>query len=151
MTFRLIKDIRDILGPSRSLCDCVNKFKDFHTGPIQGNQRWSRRAASSVFANGFRIAVSPACVQPRGKSGKWLHHCSFWDGIPLVRSESKRSGVRVGVDIFRPQSESESLKIRRLRSPCQRNTAVAAALISALTKENAPLRRARNKRKDSEM
>ena len=39
MGFSLTK-ISDItLGPSRSLCDCVNRFKDCYTGHIQRNQR----------------------------------------------------------------------------------------------------------------
>ena len=65
-------------------------------------------------------AVLPVLMLSKMKSRKRLHHVALFR-IEYLLLAGSRSGVGggVGVDIFRPESESESelLEICRLRSP----------------------------------
>ena len=67
------------------------------------------------------IAVAANRIQSNGKARKWAADNAVLMGCLL--SGRSRSGVEVGVgvDTLRSDSESESLKIRRLRSPDEKN------------------------------
>ena len=57
-----------------------------------------------------------------GESIKWLHHIVLVGMDYLMLGRSRRGvGVGDGVDIFRSESESWSLKICRLLSPASEN------------------------------
>ena len=84
---------------------------------------------SAVSANRCRITASPVGMQSKAKSRKWSHHIALF-GIEYLLIGRSRSGVRlgIGVGIVRPESESESLKIRRLRSPGSKLTRYLVSL-----------------------
>ena len=54
--------IGDNFRTMRSLCYCINKFKDYHNDHIQRNQRWPRPAASTVSAEGCCMQLARKCV-----------------------------------------------------------------------------------------
>ena len=106
-------------------CDCYfsvpTNSKPVTPNPFKGiSSKGPRPAASAVSTNGCCITLSPIWIQSKGKSGKWLRHIALFRMEYLLLGRS-RSGARagVGVDIFRrdPELESESPKIRHLRSP----------------------------------
>ena len=64
---------------------------------------------------------STAHMQSKVKSRKWLYHIALFNmEYPLLGRSRRGVGAGVAVDIFRPESESESLEIHRLRSPALR-------------------------------
>ena len=109
-----------MLGSSPSLSDC-------HQVQRLSYRAYSKESAintagcihipHAVGANGCFIAGHPFGYN-RGEIKKMAtSYCFFsMEWIPSVRPSRSGVGVGVVVDIFRPESESESLKICRLRN-----------------------------------
>ena len=104
------------------LCDCVNKFEDYHSFLHSKESAISTPGLSAVSANRCSITASPVGMPSKGKSRKWSRHIALFGVEYLLIGRSRsRVGVGVGVGIFRPESELETelLKTRRLHSPYQ--------------------------------
>ena len=92
---------------------------------IQKNQRYPRRLYPQLAQTGALLPYHTfGCIR-KGNLRKLLHHTALFGTEYLLGDRSRSAvGVGVGVGIFRPgaELESESLKIRRLRSPAPKYT-----------------------------
>ena len=99
-----------ILGPSRSLCDCVNEFKDHHTDNNQGIIDNHGRLHWQLSRTGVMLPYQPFGYNQKGKQeNDYILLLVFgWNTYSLLDRSLNGVGIGVGVDIFKQDSETES-------------------------------------------
>ena len=113
--FRLCEKpgLPEILGPTGPMglnfASLPTAFKGIFSNTRSGG------SALVVSVNSCCTAIEPVWMQSKGKGRKRsIWYCRFREGHPLLGRS--RSGVGIGIDIVRSESEFESLKFRALRS-----------------------------------